>query len=291
MARRRRRRSYRRRRTRKKKSTLNLAPETKRLISGTGQITAGILLLLVLKQEAGIVGDALSTGMMFFFGSWSVIFPAFLILSGLLHWFTRDTQFELKRSIGLVLCLLSFLGAMHIGAPLEDIASKRNELAGSIGFMMSFPFLVFASRAVGYTVLSALFITGLFISFEPDLGAVVEILSSSMKPQPEPRRRRRVVDEDEEEYDEEEDDYEDEDEEDLVEDDAEPPELNIVRPVFAQQTIKDRTKSVISKKVKDTLQMKDTRFEEWTFPAFDLLDSRASELKVDDEQLKKQAKQ
>src|SRR3989344_9000614 len=98
------RRRYRRRR--KKKSSLNLAPETRRLISGTGQITAGILLFLVLRQEAGIVGASLNMAMQFFFGSWSVIFPTFLLLSGLLHWFTRDTQFEMKRSIGLVLCVL-----------------------------------------------------------------------------------------------------------------------------------------------------------------------------------------
>ena len=286
--RRRRRRKYRR----KKKSTLNLAPETQRLISGTGQITAGILLFLVLNQEAGMVGNALAQGLTFFFGSWSMIFPSFLIISGLLHWFTRDTQFEMKRSIGLVLCLLSFLGMMHIGAPVEEIASRRDELAGAVGFMMSLPFLVFASRAVGYTVLAALFVSGLFISFEPDLASLTSIVSSWLKPK---KKRRRRIDYEDDEYDEEEEweeeeDEDEEDDEDLIEEDGEPPELNIVRPVFAQQTIKDRTKKVINRKVKDALQMKDTRFEEWTFPSFDLLDSRASELKVDDEQLKSQAK-
>ena len=85
MVRRRRRRRYRRR---KKKNALNLTPETQRLISGTGQIAAGILLLLVLKQDAGMAGQGLSTAMKFFFGSWTMIFPAFLIGSGLLHWFT-----------------------------------------------------------------------------------------------------------------------------------------------------------------------------------------------------------
>lgn len=290
MARKRRRRRYRRRK--KKQSSLNLAPETRRLISGTAQITAGILLFLVLNQDAGMVGEGLSAALTFFFGSWSMIFPAFLVISGLLHWFTRDTQFELKRSVGLLLCLLSFLGVMHIGAPLEEIALRRDELAGAVGFMMSLPFLVFASRAVGYTVLGALFLTGLFISFEPDLTVFVQAVSQWFKPAKKKRKRRTVEYEEDDVYDEEEDEeeYDDEDEEDLVEDDAEPPELNIVRPVFAQQNIKQRTNKVISKKVKDTLQMKDTRFEEWTFPAFDLLDSRESELKVDDEQLKLQAK-
>ncbi|MAE68251.1 MAG: DNA translocase FtsK [Candidatus Peribacteraceae bacterium] len=285
---RRRRRKYRRRR--KKKNALNLAPETQRMISGTGQITAGILLYLVLNQDAGMVGESMSTAMAFFFGAWSGIFPAFLIISGLLHWFTRDSHFEAKRSIGLVLCLLSFLGIVHIGAPLEEIASNRDALAGSVGFMMSLPFLVFTSRAVGYTVLTALFISGLFISFEPDFADIRSWIDSLKKKKKKQRRRRVVDEEDEYEEDEEDEDEYEEDEEDPVEDDQEEPELNIVRPAFAQSSIKDRTKKVLSKKVKDTLQMKDTRFEEWTFPGYDLLDGAQSELKVDDAELKKQAK-
>jgi S-DNA-T family DNA segregation ATPase FtsK/SpoIIIE len=287
----RRRRRTRRRRKRAKKSSLHLAPETERLISGTAQMAAGILLLLVLKQDAGMIGQSMNTAMAFFFGSWSMIFPSFLIGSGLLHWFTRETAFEMKRSVGLVLCLLSFLGIVHIGAPLEDIASQRDELAGAIGFMMSLPFLVFASRSVGYTVLGALFVSGLFISFEPDFGGIVESLKSFLFP-PQKKKRRKAPKEEYEYEDEEEEDEEEEDEEDddLVEEDGEAPELNIVRPVFAQSSIKARTKKVIGKTIEDVLQMKDTRFEEWTFPGYDLLDTSQSELKVNDEELKMQAK-
>jgi len=282
----RRRRRTRRRRKRAKKSSLHLAPETERLISGTAQMAAGILLLLVLKQDAGMIGQSMNTAMAFFFGSWSMIFPSFLIGSGLLHWFTRETAFEMKRSVGLVLCLLSFLGIVHIGAPLEDIASQRDELAGAIGFMMSLPFLVFASRSVGYTVLGALFVSGLFISFEPDFGGIVESLKSFLFP-PQKKKRRKAP---KEEYEYEDEEEEDEEDDDLVEEDGEAPELNIVRPVFAQSSIKARTKKVIGKTIEDVLQMKDTRFEEWTFPGYDLLDTSQSELKVNDEELKMQAK-
>ena len=285
----RRRRRTRRRRKRAKKSSLHLAPETERLISGTAQMAAGILLLLVLKQDAGMIGQSMNTAMAFFFGSWSMIFPSFLIGSGLLHWFTRETAFEMKRSVGLVLCLLSFLGIVHIGAPLEDIASQRDELAGAIGFMMSLPFLVFASRSVGYTVLGALFVSGLFISFEPDFGGIVESLKSFLFP-PQKKKRRKAPKEEYEYEDEEEEEEEDEEDDDLVEEDGEAPELNIVRPVFAQSSIKARTKKVIGKTIEDVLQMKDTRFEEWTFPGYDLLDTSQSELKVNDEELKMQAK-
>ena len=267
---------------------MELAPETERLIGGTIQITAGILLLLVLREEAGPMGEKLRSVLTFFFGTWSFIFPWFLIISGALHWITRETHFQLKRSIGLVLSLLAFLGMVHIRAPLEEIGPRQSELAGAIGFMMSVPFLLFASRAVGYTILGALMLTGVFISFEPDFftifGSVISLFSK-------PKRRKRIAAEQDTD-EEEEDGWEEVDEakEDLIETDNDAPELNIVRPVFAKQTIKQRTKAVLSNKVKDILEMKDTRFEEWTFPSFDLLDSAASELKVDDEELKKQAK-
>jgi S-DNA-T family DNA segregation ATPase FtsK/SpoIIIE len=286
---RKRRKTRRKRRRSRKKSSLHLAPETERLISGTAQMAAGILLLLVLKQDAGMIGQSMNTAMAFFFGSWSMIFPSFLIGSGLLHWFTRETAFEMKRSVGLVLCLLSFLGIVHIGAPLEDIASQRDELAGAIGFMMSLPFLVFASRSVGYTVLGALFVSGLFISFEPDFGGIVESLKSFLFP-PQKKKRRKAPKEEYEYEEEDEEEEDDEEEDDLLEEDGDAPELNIVRPVFAQSSMKARTKKVIGKTIEDVLQMKDTRFEEWTFPGYDLLDTSQSELKVNDEELKMQAK-
>ncbi|MBM3231187.1 DNA translocase FtsK, partial [Candidatus Peregrinibacteria bacterium] len=220
---------------------------------------------------------------------WSVIFPWFLVASGALHWLTRETRFELKRSVGLLLSLLAFLGIMHIGAPIEDIGPRQTELAGAVGFMMSVPFLLFTSRAVGYTVLGAMLLSGLFISFEPDLLGIGKSAVSLLTPRKKRRVRNaqavtEVVEEDDEDV------WEEEDADDLVEQDREAPELNIVRPIFAKQTIKKRTKAVLGNKVKDILQMKDTRFEEWTFPSFDLLDSSHSELKVNDEDLKRQAK-
>ena len=44
------------------------------------------------------------------------------------------------------------------------------------------------------------------------------------------------------------------------------------------------------KAAKNTITMQDTRFEEWTFPGYDLLDDAQSELTVNDEELKRQAR-
>ena len=82
----------RRRKSARSKSTLEsvgfeLRPETKRTISGIVQIAGAILLYLVLQDEAGKLGTAFHSILRFFFGSWGMIFPFFLLGSGLLHTF------------------------------------------------------------------------------------------------------------------------------------------------------------------------------------------------------------
>ncbi|MDD5026442.1 MAG: DNA translocase FtsK [Candidatus Peribacteraceae bacterium] len=273
-----------RRTARRNEPLIDLSQGTKRIISGLLQICAGILLFLVIKQEAGVVGDALNKVLTFFFGSWGAVFPVFLIASGMLHLFSIETGFEAKRSIGLVLCLLAFLGIMHMGAPIEDIGMKRNELAGAIGFTVSIPFVLFASRAVGYTVLSCVMLIGLAIAFEPDFGALARMTIGFFRKEKPVRRSRPKPDILEEEWE-----KGKEKDEDFLEDE-ETPELNIVRPVFAQQIVKEKTAKKIKEISKNALEMKDTRFEEWTFPSYYLLDAKHSELTVDDEELKKQAK-
>jgi len=224
----------------------------------------------------------------FFFGSWSSLFPFFLIGSGLFQWFAPKNTFQVKRSLGLVISLIAFLGLMHIGAPLEDIASKKDELAGAIGFMVSLPFLAFASRAVGYTVLTSLLLIGIFIAFEPSIGEVIHIWKSPKK-----KLQRQELLPNEESID----DAWEENIEETSDDDEEEEltELNIVRPEFAKVTLakkiaKEKSTQLVKDKIKGILQMKDTRFEEWEFPGYDLLDNAHSELTINDEELKRQAR-
>ncbi len=297
----RRRRQKRRIRPRRRPSpSLDLKPQTHRQISGAIQISAGVLLLLVLRENAGPVGETFAKVLAFFFGAYGVIFPFFLIASGLLHFLTKNTHFEVKRSVGLLLCFLSVLGMLHLRAPLEEIGTRIDELAGAVGFLMSVPFVLFASKAVGYTVLGTIFLVGIFIAFEPDFGTIASGLRSlKHREDTSVRTTRRtlptgdlleagahsVAPSDEEEAEEEDSDEE------------EDPELHIVQPVFAKEGVgKALTKAALKALEKKTptkskaLEMTDTRFEEWTFPTYDLLDAQTSELKVDDEELKRQAK-
>lgn len=292
---------------RKKRSTTvrrrkrqEMPEETRRSISGVIQITAAILLFLSLRNDAGVFGEYAKGTLVFFFGKWGTVFPLFLIGSGVLHLFTNKTSVELKRSVGLVMVFLTFLGLMHIGAPIQDIGPQRDTLAGAVGFLMSAPFLLFFSRTVGYAALGAGFLIGLVLAFEADLAAIVRTIRSAISLRSaSPQKKRRINPIREpvvamEEDDEEDSETDDEDGEDLVEQDIIAPELNIVRPSFAQAVVKNETQKTIKQKLKkvagDVLEMKDMRYEEWTFPGLDLLEPAQSTVTVDDEQLKAQAK-
>ena len=203
MARKRRRKSA-RRKTVAESVDLELQPETKRAISGIVQIAGGILLFLVLQDEAGRIGEVMHGVLRFFFGSWGILFPFFLLISGLLHTFGAG-RLELKRSVGLVLCLLSFLGMMHLRAPLLEIGPRQQELAGAIGFMVSLPFKYFLSDAVGYTVLITTMLIGIFLAFEPDIAAIVSYMRKPLPkrlthaiPAGSPRAGTELMEDDEE---------------------------------------------------------------------------------------------
>ncbi|MFH1444346.1 MAG: DNA translocase FtsK 4TM domain-containing protein [Candidatus Peregrinibacteria bacterium] len=288
-------------RSRKRSSaSIKMSSATQRQVSGVIQFTVGMLILLSLRQQAGSAGGAVATVLTFFFGKWSIIFPAVLIVSALLHFFTSEDHFRAKRSFGLVVCLVSFLGFMHIGAPIQEIATKKEELGGAIGFLASVPFLLFFSRPVGYTVLGAAFFIGIVIAFEPNVGAIWQsIREFTAKREAARSRPIRLARAEDTKKQVRSHVKQEEEEEDLVEQDSEGPELNIIRPAFAREENKksaakkiaaEKSGKNVQAKIKDILQMKDTRFEEWTFPSLELLEDARSELTIDDEELKLQAK-
>lgn len=296
-ARRRKAKTTRRTKRRSRKSDLNLDLEledhTRRQVKAVIAIGLGLVLFLA----PGPVGLAVNRALTFFMGSWKVLFPASLILFGCLLMIGNSPNIELKRSVGISLCLAAFLGISQLTAPLADIAERRDELGGAIGFMMAFPFAAFLSKAAGYIMLGVTFLVGLFITFEPDIPAIINQLTEAKE---KPRKTKVKKEEDEEE---------EEDQlpflmngKDLIEQGADADDINIVRPAFAVQEIEEEPKKKGKEKVaaplaqamakasaKELLEMKDTRFEEWKFPELDLLENKRSELTVDDAELKRQA--
>ena len=135
-----------------KRSRKDLEPQTRRVIFGIVSLAAGVLLFLSLQNQAGTFGNSINAAVRILFGSWGMIFPLFLVCSGIFR-ILSDRQLGYKKNIGLVLCLVSFLGLVHIQAPLEQIGPRQQELGGAIGFMVSLPFLLFFSREVGDTIL------------------------------------------------------------------------------------------------------------------------------------------
>jgi S-DNA-T family DNA segregation ATPase FtsK/SpoIIIE len=276
---------------------LELEDHTRRQLKAVVAIGLGIVLFLA----PGPMGLAVNKALTFFMGSWNILFPAALIVFGCLLMVGNSPNIEVKRSVGLGLCLAAFLGIVQLTAPLNELADRRSELGGAIGFMMAFPFAAFLNQAAGYILLGVVFLAGIFITFEPDIPTIIKKLTE--------RKEVKVSKRVKQEEDEEEDEVADilsrpNDIEDLVEQDMDAQDLNIVRPAFAQETEEKDGKKTVAKekpagkvaaqaaakaKTRDLLEMKDTRFEEWKFPELDLLDNKRSELTVNDEDLKMQA--
>ena len=105
----------------KRASARELHPQTRRQISGVIQIALGVLLLLSLQGDAGVAGQRLNAAITALVGAWGVLLPIFLITSGVFQWFGDTKRLHLKRSIGLVLCFLSFLGIAHMGASFGEL--------------------------------------------------------------------------------------------------------------------------------------------------------------------------
>lgn len=306
-------------RSARKKDSLDLKLEdhTRKQVKAIFCIGLGIITFLALRDDAGALGAAVSRGLTFLFGGYGMLFPGALVLLGCLLMIGTSPHLEAKRTIGIGLCFAAFLGLVQLSSPLADLIDTRDELGGAIGFMMAFPFAAFLSKSVGIVALSALFLAGLFVTFEPDIPGFLRRMAEERAE----RRERRA--EREEELEKEKVTKKKtvamSDGKDLIEQDMdgeeEEPGLNIVRPDFAKKEIekekkaskKEKAKKELSpeeddgiskplihalakaKSAEAMLEVKDTRFEDWEFPSMDLLDEKHSELTVDDEELKTQA--
>ena len=276
--------------------SLELEDHTRRQVKAVMSIGLGIVLFLALKGNAGALGFAINEAMLFLFGAWRALIPGSLLALGILLLIGSSPNLELKRTVGISCVLAAFFGMVQLSAPVTELANARDELAGAVGFLMAFPFAVFLSVWAGYVTLTALMLIGLFITFEPDIPALIRSFGANNEPKKQRKETRDTTEED------------DEDEKlqtalDLIEQagseiaparssaresDDDEPNLNIVRPSFA---VEQKTEKPKKQKTYDPslIEMKDTRFEEWTFPELDLLESKRSELTVKDDDLKTQA--
>ena len=125
------------RRRRKKQQidalNLDLEPHTRHQVKGIIAIGFGLVLFLALGNDAGVLGFTINRALTFFFGSWNVLFPSSLVLLGCLLMIGSSPNLETKRTLGITFCLSAFLGLMHLIAPVQDMATHRDELAGAVG--------------------------------------------------------------------------------------------------------------------------------------------------------------
>lgn len=150
-----------------------LHPHTRRLISGTLQLCIGIVLLLALRDEAGLIGERIHGLLQTLVGGYGFLLPLGFIISGAFRLFDDGKRLLVKRSVGLVLSLLALLGLAHLSLPFDRIWTDRTLAGGNLGFLVSFPFVALLSPSVGTIVLGTLFLVGIFLAFEPDVAALM----------------------------------------------------------------------------------------------------------------------
>lgn len=273
-----------------------LQESTKRSIHGIIQIALSLILLLIFNNAGGVIGESVLRLFSFLFGTWKMLFPIALFIGGILSITANSVKTETKRLVGITITTLAFLGIMHLNTPFDEV-TNFDQYAGAIGFLMSIAFMLFTSTAVGYIALIAVSIIGIFIAFEPNLAGFIQFIQSAFTSTAKDTAKisKKGIQVAKELSSSTINAVQSEPVVDLVEEDAIAPELAIVRPAFAQKQITEHEEKPLQKKSIQTsideLEMKDTRFEEWTFPTFDLLENSQSQLTINDEELKSQAKQ
>ncbi|MEQ1849004.1 MAG: DNA translocase FtsK [Candidatus Peribacteraceae bacterium] len=281
---------------------LQLEDHTRRQVKAIFCIGLGIVLFLALGNNAGAVGGAVNRLLTFFFGGYGMLFPGAVILLGCLLMIGTSPHIEAKRTVGIGLCFAAFLGLVQLSSPLTELIDRRDELGGAIGFMMAFPFAAFLSKSVGFVSLAALFVAGLFITFEPDVPAILKSLATRTHTPEEEPTKKKAAQKEQEALPKSNALPQIKEDQDLIEQDLDEPDLNIVRPEFAKKEVDNKSKKkgetasaaliqavAKAKTTEGMIEMKDMRFEEWEFPSLDLLEDKQSELTVDDEELKMQA--
>lgn len=141
--------------------------ETRHSVTVIAILCVAALLLLSVFQLAGQFGVWMVWGMKLFFGNGFFIFPFILVIVGL---FLINPERYVLRPInyfGLALFIFAYSGLFHIKVPLEDswdaVASGLG--GGYVGWFVAYPLLRIMDFWATLIVLIALFLAGIFLTF------------------------------------------------------------------------------------------------------------------------------
>lgn len=157
-------------------SNFHLSPETKKSIGVVFILLLSILLILSLFNLSGLVGVYLLIILKFFFGRLYFLFPFIFLLASFL--FIDSERFGVKTNhyFGVILLSLALLGFSHISRDYQLMSFSNllsNTRGGWFGWLIVWPFFNLLGFWATLIVLIALFLIGLFLTFNTSFKSIL----------------------------------------------------------------------------------------------------------------------
>lgn len=181
--------------------TLDVEAHVMREIWAVLYMTLGVLTVLSLRGNLGILGDLWMAFLKPVFGWGVYAVPVLLITVALLEFFSKKITFGLARWLGITLLTTALLGTVHLSVPAADVydVAKEGMYGGYIGFVGSFIFRSIIGLAGSYVVFLAMVVVSFLLIFDVSLREVAMLFDFSQKSKVESRDKSKVKSEEVEE--------------------------------------------------------------------------------------------
>ena len=160
-------------RLRKKDFRIELESHVAREVGAVVYIGLAVIFYLIISGSAGILGNFLNQYLRLIFGIGIYALPVLFLALGLTLFLSKRIKFDAARYLGIFLFVLSGLGLVHMGTPMETMLDNVERHGGYVGFASSVLLRIFISDTGARAVLIILFIIGLLITFELSLRKII----------------------------------------------------------------------------------------------------------------------
>lgn len=172
----------RKRRSIKKQSlTLDIEAKVMREIWAVLYLTLGILTVLSLRGNLGMLGELWVAFLRPVFGWGIFAVPVILIMIAMLEFFSKKVTFGVARWLGVVLLTTALLGTVHLSVPAADVyeVAKEGMYGGYIGFVASFILSNILGSVGSYVVFLAMITVSFLLMFDVSLVEIIEVFKGS----------------------------------------------------------------------------------------------------------------
>jgi DNA segregation ATPase FtsK/SpoIIIE, S-DNA-T family len=175
--------SNRRKRARRKATGVefNISEHISREITGIFFIALAIISFLALNQNAGAVGILFETKILTpLLGLGAFLFPVILLVSGLSLLLTDKIHFSFTRTLGITAFIVSSLGLIHLGAPLDNLFESAPEYGGYVGFVANFILFMLVGTTGTAVILACTALISLMLIFDISIADIFSFISENI---------------------------------------------------------------------------------------------------------------